>query len=223
MLGRERIELKTPEQVRRMREAGLVVADVHAALREAVRPGVTTGELDAVSAGAIARAGARSNFLGYQGYPATVCVSVNDEVVHGIPGPRVLEDGDLVFTVDGEAEYEALSSDELMFDANISILDAIGGDAVPSDRSLNVFAKSAGGVDTWYGWISVAEGLGDRTGGVCFYATVLTGVDDTCADEGDSTLTLVGADTVELVEDADTCDGCSDVTVNGESVDPYCD
>ena len=64
-LLRNRIEIKTPDQVRLMRRAGLVVADVHAALREAVRPGVTTGELDAVCAATIERAGAHSNFLGY--------------------------------------------------------------------------------------------------------------------------------------------------------------
>ena len=93
---RNRIEIKTPDQVRHMRRAGLVVADIHAALREAVRPGVTTGELDAVCAATIERAGAHSNFLGYYDYPATVCVSVNEEVVHGIPGERVLHEGDLV-------------------------------------------------------------------------------------------------------------------------------
>ena len=96
MLGREQIEIKTPAQVRRMRTAGLVVADIHRALRQAVRAGITTAELDAVSARTIERAGAHSNFLGYHDYPATVCISVNDEVVHGIPGPRVLQDGDLV-------------------------------------------------------------------------------------------------------------------------------
>lgn len=63
MFSRKRIELKTPDQVRHMRRAGLVVADIHAALREAVRPGVTTGELDAVCADVIEAAGARSNFL----------------------------------------------------------------------------------------------------------------------------------------------------------------
>ena len=93
---RNRIEIKTPDQVRHMRRAGLVVADIHAALREAVRPGVTTGELDAVCAATIERAGAHSNFLGYYDYPATVCVSVNEEVVHGIPGERELREGDLV-------------------------------------------------------------------------------------------------------------------------------
>ncbi len=64
MLSREQIQIKTPEQVRLMRRAGLVVADIHAALREAVRAGITTGELDAVSAGVIEAAGAHSNVPG---------------------------------------------------------------------------------------------------------------------------------------------------------------
>ncbi|UNX54347.1 type I methionyl aminopeptidase [Georgenia sp. TF02-10] len=96
MLGRERIEYKTPDQVRAMRRAGLVVADIHAALRAAAAPGMTTADLDAVAADVLDRAGARSNFLGYQGYPAHVCISVNEEIVHGIPGGRVLRAGDVV-------------------------------------------------------------------------------------------------------------------------------
>ena len=96
MLGRDRIEYKSGAQVRAMRVAGLVVADALAAVRDAARPGVTTAELDAIAARVIADAGATSSFLGYHGYPATLCVSVNDEVVHGIPGPRELEPGDVV-------------------------------------------------------------------------------------------------------------------------------
>lgn len=92
----QRIELKTRDQIRWMREAGLVVADIHASLRQAVRAGVTTAELDEVSADAIKRGGATSNFLNYYGYPATVCISVNDVVVHGIPGKQKLKDGDIV-------------------------------------------------------------------------------------------------------------------------------
>lgn len=91
-----KIELKTLEQMRWMRHAGLVVADIHAALRKAVRPGITTAELDEVSADTIRQAGASSNFLHYYGYPATVCISVNDVVVHGIPGTQRLEPGDIV-------------------------------------------------------------------------------------------------------------------------------
>ncbi|WP_172120399.1 type I methionyl aminopeptidase [Actinomyces faecalis] len=124
MLGREQIEIKTPEQVRHMRRAGLVVADIHSALREAVRPGVTTAQLDRVSAEVIESAGAGSNFLGYEGYPATVCISVNDEVVHGIPGPRVLEEGDLV-TFDCGAYV--LDEDGTQWHADAAFTTVVGG------------------------------------------------------------------------------------------------
>jgi methionyl aminopeptidase len=79
-----------------MRSAGRVVAEMHEALRAAARPGVTTLELDGIAREVIARRGARSNFLGYGGFPAVICTSVNDEVVHGIPGPRALAAGDVV-------------------------------------------------------------------------------------------------------------------------------
>lgn len=94
--GRSRIEIKTAAQFASMREAGLVVAAALAAVREAVRPGISTGELDAVARDVIYRAGATSNFLGYHGFPAVICASVNNEVVHGIPGSRTLADGDLI-------------------------------------------------------------------------------------------------------------------------------
>jgi methionyl aminopeptidase len=90
------VEVKTPEQIALMRRAGLVVADTLATLRAAVRPGVTTRELDAVAEDAIRSQGAVPSFLGYDEFPASICVSVNDEVVHGIPGDRVLREGDLV-------------------------------------------------------------------------------------------------------------------------------
>lgn len=95
-LRRQKYEIKTDAQLAFMRQAGLVVAR---ALREtagAVTPGVTTGELDAIAAQVIRDHGAQPSFLGYNGFPATICVSVNDEVVHGIPGTRVLAEGDLV-------------------------------------------------------------------------------------------------------------------------------
>ncbi|MEU2201984.1 type I methionyl aminopeptidase [Isoptericola sp. NPDC019482] len=94
--SRERVELKTPDQVRVMRRAGLVVASALDAVRTAARPGMTTADLDAVAARVIAQAGATPSFLGYEGYPATICVSVSEEVIHGIPGGRVLEVGDVV-------------------------------------------------------------------------------------------------------------------------------
>lgn len=79
-----------------MRRAGAVVAEMHDACRSLLAPGVTTAELDEAARDVLARRSATSNFLGYGGFPAVVCASVNDEVVHGIPGPRTLHDGDLV-------------------------------------------------------------------------------------------------------------------------------
>jgi methionyl aminopeptidase len=91
------IEIKSPEQVARMREAGLVVARTLRVLADAVRPGITTAELDAIAAREIRLAGAVPSFLGYFGYPATICTSVNEEIVHGIPSQsRRLESGDII-------------------------------------------------------------------------------------------------------------------------------
>jgi methionyl aminopeptidase len=91
------IEIKTPEQIAAMREAGLVVARTLRVLADAVRPGVTTADLDALAEAEIRAAGAIPSFKGYYGYPATVCTSVNDEIVHGIPSPRrSLREGDII-------------------------------------------------------------------------------------------------------------------------------
>ena len=87
---------RSPDELKLMRAAGRVVAEMHAAIREAAGPGVTTAHLDGVAREVIERRAARSNFLGYRGFPAVICTSVNDEVIHGIPGPRVLVDGDLL-------------------------------------------------------------------------------------------------------------------------------
>ena len=93
---RERIEIKTPAQLAVMRQAGLVVARTLALVAAEVHAGITTAELDEVAAESIRSEGALPSFLGYHGFPAHICVSVNDEVVHGIPGARVLSEGDLV-------------------------------------------------------------------------------------------------------------------------------
>jgi methionyl aminopeptidase len=97
MFGKKnRYEIKGPAQLERMRAAGLVVADTLQLLREFVKPGVTTQDLDDVARESIKGAGAEPSFLGYHGYPAVVCVSVNDEIVHGIPGQRIIQEGDVV-------------------------------------------------------------------------------------------------------------------------------
>jgi methionyl aminopeptidase len=91
------IEIKTPEEFARMREAGLVVCRTLKALADAVRPGITTAELDAIAAREIEGAGAVPSFLGYFGYPATICTSVNEQIVHGIPDPaQRLRSGDII-------------------------------------------------------------------------------------------------------------------------------
>src|SRR5216684_6687859 len=93
------ITLKTPAQMAKMREAGVIVAAMLDACRGAVRPGITTAELDRVAAEVLKSAGAVSSFLGYSTppYPATICTSVNYEIVHGIPSPkRKLVEGDIV-------------------------------------------------------------------------------------------------------------------------------
>jgi methionyl aminopeptidase len=94
---RERVELKTAEEIARIREASLIVHDVLQEVIAAVAPGITTLEIDRIAARATAARGAQPAFLGYHGYPAVICISVNDEVVHGIPSARrALRDGDVV-------------------------------------------------------------------------------------------------------------------------------
>jgi methionyl aminopeptidase len=91
------IQYKTPEQIALMRAAGLVVSDALAAMRDAVAPGVSTAKLDQIADEVIRSAGAVPSFKGYQGYPATICASVNSQVVHAIPSAgQVLHDGDLI-------------------------------------------------------------------------------------------------------------------------------
>jgi methionyl aminopeptidase len=90
------IEIKTREQILVMRAAGLVVGRTLELLRESVRPGVSTGELDAIAEDSIRSSGAVPSFKGYHGFTGSICASVNDEIVHGIPGERVLAAGDII-------------------------------------------------------------------------------------------------------------------------------
>jgi methionyl aminopeptidase len=90
------ITIKNEDELNRMEEAGHVVALTHARIEQAIAPGVTTAELDEIARETLKEAGAVSSFLGYRGFPAHICASVNDEIVHGIPGRRRLRAGDVV-------------------------------------------------------------------------------------------------------------------------------
>jgi methionyl aminopeptidase len=105
------IQIKTTHELELMRASGLVTAGAIAAVKAAVAPGVTTGELDAIAEDHIRSHGAVPNFLGYHGFTGTICASVNDEVVHGIPSTdRVLADGDNI-SIDCGAVLDGWHSD----------------------------------------------------------------------------------------------------------------
>lgn len=90
------IVLRSNDEIQIMRQAGAIVAEVLLKLKEWVHPGVTTGELDRMASEWITKAGGQATFLGYRGYPKTLCTSLNEEIVHGIPGHRVLQAGDIL-------------------------------------------------------------------------------------------------------------------------------
>lgn len=105
-----------------MRRAGRVVAEMHGRIREALHPGVTLLDLDTIGREVLAARGARSNFLGYHGYPAVICASVNDVVVHGIPDATPLVDGDIV-SIDCGAIVDGYHGDAA-FTAGVGTIDA---------------------------------------------------------------------------------------------------
>ncbi len=104
------IIIKSDDEIAIMRQAGRIVAEVLAILVEAVKPGTMELELDRIVRREFARRHCVPTFLGYHGYPATVCVSVNDEIVHGIPGKRVIQEGDVV-SIDLGATYRGYVAD----------------------------------------------------------------------------------------------------------------
>jgi methionyl aminopeptidase len=122
------IQVKTPEQLARMREAGLVVARTLKVLSDAVQPGITTADLDAIAEREIRGAGAVPSFLGYFGYPASICTSVNDQIVHGIPSPgQRLAAGDII-SIDCGAILDGWHGD--------SALTVGVGEISPDDQAL---------------------------------------------------------------------------------------
>ena len=95
-MGFEMISIKSPREIEAMRRAGRITAQARALAGSMVKPGVTTLEIDTAVRRFIESQGAKPSFLGYSGFPGSACISVNEEVIHGIPGPRVLKEGDIV-------------------------------------------------------------------------------------------------------------------------------
>ena len=110
MSGMEMISLKSPSQIERMRRAGRLTAQARALAGSLVRPGVTTHEIDTAVRKFIESHGAKPSFLGYGGFKGSACISINEEVIHGIPGPRKLKEGDIV-SVDVGAYLDGFHGD----------------------------------------------------------------------------------------------------------------
>lgn len=102
--------LKSAEEIAIMRKAGKIVATVLQRLREEIKPGIKTQQLDLIAVEELKKTGAKASFKGYHGYPAHLCVSINDEVVHGIPGEYTLNEGDIV-SIDFGAYYNGFHGD----------------------------------------------------------------------------------------------------------------
>ena len=149
------IEYKTPEQIALMRRAGLLVARALAAMRPAVAPGVTTADLDAIAEGVIREAGGVPSFKGYHGYPATICSSVNEQIVHAIPSPKqVLRDGDLI-SIDCGAILDGWHGD-----AAISVLvGSNGGSGGGPDRDGRQRLVDAADEALWTGIAAAARSV----------------------------------------------------------------
>ena len=126
----ERIILKSPQEVEKMRRSNRIVAEILREIQGVARPGMKTRELDELAQALLLKYGARSAFRGYNGYPAVLCTSVNEEVVHGIPSDRVLKEGD-VLSLDFGVVY-----DDYYGDSAITI--PIGGITPEAERLLRV-------------------------------------------------------------------------------------
>ena len=109
-MGFEMISLKSPREIAAMRRAGRITAQARALAGSMIKPGVTTLEIDKAVRRFIVSQGAKPSFLGYGGFPGSACISVNEEVIHGIPGGRVLQDGDIV-SIDVGAYYKGFHGD----------------------------------------------------------------------------------------------------------------
>jgi len=148
VFARKRLDVKTSVQIRKMRVAGVVVGETLELIRGQAIDGMSTGDLDMAAEDFIRGKGATPSFLGYHGFTGSLCVSVNDEVVHGIPGPRVLRTGDLV-SIDCGAIVDGWHGD-----AAISLI--VGGREAGSARDLALIDATAASM--WAGIAALAVG-----------------------------------------------------------------
>lgn len=128
------IHIKTKEEIELMRQSNRLVAKLLEHLRQMVAPGITTAQLDAAAEEFIRKHGATPTFKGYAGYPACICTSVNDQVVHGIPGPRVLKNGDII-SIDAGAKLNGFCGDS-------TITVGVGTISKQAHRLINITAKA---------------------------------------------------------------------------------
>lgn len=125
---------KSRDEIQNMRISGGMLAQVLDVLKNSIKAGMTTQDLDDIARGALEKLGGNAPFLGYQGFPATLCVSVNEEVVHGIPGGRVIQDGDIV-GLDYGVEYKGMITDS-------AITVAVGNISPETQQLIDVTKKS---------------------------------------------------------------------------------
>ena len=158
MFGRSKIDTKTPDQILLMRKAGLVVGQTLQLMAQTVRPGMTTKRLDELAEEHIRGCGATPSFLGYHGFKGSLCTSVNEEVVHGIPGPRVLAEGDLI-SIDCGAIVDGWHGD-----AAISVI--VGGREAGRPEDLELIDATEDAMWAGIAALTVGESLYEVGAGV---------------------------------------------------------
>ncbi len=153
------IIIKSEREIAVMRQAGRILANVMEVLKSNLRPGMKTKELDEITANELARRGAKASFKGYRGFPASICVSVNDEIVHGIPGEKVLKEGDIV-----SMDLGVIVNG---FQADAAVTVAVGG---ISPEAEGLIAAAEGTLGAGIGAAHAGARLGDISAAIQHYA-----------------------------------------------------
>lgn len=153
------IIIKSQEEIAAMRQAGRIVAAILVILSKQVKSGMKTRELDVIADRELKKLGGKSSFKGYRGYPASICVSVNDEIVHGIPGERILNEGDIV-SLDFGAIYNG-------FQGDAAVTVTVGGVSPMAQRLIEA---TRGSLEAGIGAARAGATLGDISAAIQGYA-----------------------------------------------------